>query len=137
MARQKNGPKTAGDHGPDGRFRRGNRASPGRPPGSPNRRTLAGRSLLKALEAGDEEAGLPGGFDRMKKLLLDPDARVRLGAERLVLGLLHGRPVNADPDGEDGRGVAAIDPASLALRLANFVAAALAHDGEEPEAPTA
>lgn len=138
MARQRNGPKTAGDRGPDGKFRRGNRASPGRPPGSPNRRTLAGRSLLRALEAGDEGAGLPTGFDRMKRLLNDPDARVRLGAERLVLLLLHGRPVAGD--GEPGEG-STIDTAGLGMRAANTLLAELlqrdpgALDGapEEPE----
>lgn len=137
MGRNSNGRKTAERDGA-GRFAKGNPGGPGRPPGSPNRRTLAGRALLKALEAGDEGESLPSGFERMRKLLLDEDPRIRLGAERLVLGLLHGRPV-ADGETEDGRGPAGIDPAALALRLSNFVAEALANIGttDEEEPPAA
>lgn len=130
MVRQSNGRKTA-ERDLSGKFARGNPGGPGRPPGSPNRATLAGRKLLEALEAGDEDAGLPSGFERMKKLLLDEDARVRLGAERLVLGLLHGRPLNGADD--DGDGTTRLDPADLALRLGNFVAAAVAASPEALE----
>lgn len=138
MARQRNGPKRLATAARMGSSAAVNRASPGRPPGSPNRRTLAGCSLLRALEAGDEGAGLPTGFDRMKRLLNDPDARVRLGAERLVLLLLHGRPVAGD--GEPGEG-STIDTAGLGMRAAKTLLAELlerdpgALDGapEEPE----
>lgn len=125
MARKSNGRKSAERDG-SGRFAKGNPGGPGRPPGSPNRRSLAGRQLLKALEAGDPEAKLPSAFDRMAALLNDPDPRVRLGAERTVLGLLHGRPAGPEAD-EDGTG--RLDPDAVALRLANFVAAAVAKEG--------
>lgn len=131
MGRNNNGRKSAERDGA-GRFAKGNPGGPGRPPGSPNRRTFAGKALLKALEAGDEGAGLPGGFDRMKRLLLDEDPRVRLGAERLVLGLLHGRPAAPDVD-EEGNGPGRLDPATVALRLANFVARAIAEGPEADE----
>lgn len=131
MARKSNGRKSAERDG-SGRFAKGNPGGPGRPPGSPNRRTLAGRALLKALEAGDEGESLPSGFERMRKLLLDEDPRIRLGAERLVLGLLHGRPV-ADGETEDGRGPAGIDPAGLALRAANLLAGLVSRHPEPPE----
>lgn len=61
----------------------------------------------------------------MKKLLLDPDPRVRLGAERLVLSLLHGRPVAGD--GGPGERPA-VDTVGLGLRIANFMAAAVAKE---------
>lgn len=64
----------------------------------------------------------------MKRLLLDEDPRVRLGAERLVLGLLHGRPAAADAD-EDGIGRP--DPEAVGLRLANLLASAFGKDGPE------
>ncbi|MCL4809037.1 MAG: hypothetical protein KJ062_14815 [Thermoanaerobaculia bacterium] len=71
----------------------------------------------------------------MSKLLKDKDPRVRLGAERLVLSLLHGRPV-ADPvDGDTGQDMSRADPAAVAIRLANFVAGALAQGPGANEAP--
>lgn len=133
MARNCNGRKSA-ERDTAGRFAKGNPGGPGRPPGSPNRRTLAGRQLLKALEAGDPEAKLPPAFDRMAALLTDPDARVRLGAERTVLSLLHGRPAAADAD-EDA--LARPDPEAVAFRLANYLAAIVAkedHGAEETPA---
>ncbi|MHB1045796.1 MAG: hypothetical protein ACYC4P_07250 [Thermoanaerobaculia bacterium] len=124
---KRNGGKSESDRNTSGRFVKGNPGGPGRPPGSPNRRTLAGRELLKALEAGDPDAKLPSAFTRMAKLLTDKDPRVRLGAERLVLSLLHGRAIAEPVDGGDvGLALTRTDPASIALRLANYLAGAFA-----------
>lgn len=134
MARQSNGPKSD-ERDTAGRFVKGGPGGPGRPPGSPNRRTLAGRELLQALEAGDPVAKLPSAFARMSKLLKNKDPRVRLGAERLVLSLLHGRPV-ADPvDGDTGQDFSRADPEAVAVRLANFVAGALGKGPGANEGP--
>ena len=139
MPRKRNGRKTAERDGA-GRFAQGNPGGPGRPPGSPNRRTLAGHELLKALEAGDEGAGLPPAFARMSGLLTDEDPRVRLGAERLVFSLLHGRPVAGELGSEDGDGTTRPDPEAVGLRLANFLAGLVARTREaltaEPEEET-
>ena len=130
MSRKENRRKS-GERDLSGKFARGNPGGPGRPPGSPNRATLAGRKLLEALEAGDEDAGFPSALTRMRALLTNPDPRVCLGAERLVLGLLHGRPLNGADD--DGDGTTRPDPADLALRLANYLAAAVAGSPEALE----
>ncbi|MCL4807799.1 MAG: hypothetical protein KJ062_08390 [Thermoanaerobaculia bacterium] len=135
MAGQSNGPKSD-ERDTAGRFVKGGPGGPGRPPGSPNRRTLAGRELLQALEAGDPDAKLPSAFARMSKLLKNKDPRVRLGAERLVLSLLHGRPV-ADPvDPDTGHDLTRTDPAAVAIRLANFVAGALGNGFGANESPS-
>lgn len=135
-SRHRNGRKRGSAHSADGRFVKGNPGGPGRPPGSQNLRTLAGRELLKALEAGDPRAGLPAAFDRMTRLLTDPDPRVRLGTERLVMSLLHGRSASGEFGAEDGDGPTRPDPEAVALRLVNFVAGALAKGaGTDETAP--
>lgn len=132
---KRNGGKSGSDRNTAGRFVKGNPGGPGRPPGSPNRRTLAGRALLQALEAGDPDAKLPSAFARMSKLLKNKDPRVRLGAERLVLSLLHGRPVADPADGDTGRDLSQADPDAVAIRLANFVANALAKGPGDDASP--
>jgi hypothetical protein len=81
------------DRGSGGRFAKGN-GGPGRTrKGVPNRRTLAGRDLLEALQDGDVAMRLPSARARLAALLVDADPSIRLGAERLVLGLLYPRGV--------------------------------------------
>jgi hypothetical protein len=72
-------------------FARGNPGGPGRPKGSPNKATLAGRELLELLERGDGD-GLPPSYERWKRLLTDRDPSVRLKAEVFVFSALHGTP---------------------------------------------
>jgi hypothetical protein len=62
------------------RFEKGNA---GRPKGAVNRRTLQQHEVLELLASGDRE--LPTRTERLKRLLLDADPRIRLETERLLL----------------------------------------------------
>jgi len=75
-------------------FEKGNRAGRGRPKGSKITRTLVGEAMFRALVEGDGKK-LPPFEERWRRLLTDPDATVRLAAEKYVADRLLGRPRQA------------------------------------------
>jgi hypothetical protein len=77
------------------RFEKGN---PGRPRGAANRRTLQQQEVLALLASGDRE--LPSRTERLRRLLADPDPRVRLETERLLLGFDWRKPVQSKSEEE-------------------------------------
>ncbi len=90
---RQSGREVTADRGPGGRFAKGNRAPRVSRKGRPNRRTVAGRALLESLQDGDATMRLPSARARLAALLVDADPAIRLGAEKLVLGLLYPRGV--------------------------------------------
>lgn len=87
-------PETVARRAERGRFAKGTPAGPGRPAGRPNLSTLLGKEMMKALGEGFED--LPTAHARWKRLLSDPDPRVRLEAERFVYRAAHGLPRDGD-----------------------------------------
>jgi hypothetical protein len=73
-----------------GRFGVGNKAGRGREKGSRNLRTLVGAELVERLLRGGD--GLPDVEARWRRLLREKSPRVRLEAERHLLGLAYGPP---------------------------------------------
>ena len=77
-----------------GKFAKGTAPGPGRPAGRPNLSTLLGKEMMKAL--GESFEDLPTTRERWKRLLSNPDPRVRLEAERFVYRAAHGLPRDGD-----------------------------------------
>lgn len=77
-ATEENGQTTA-YNGSQGRFVNGN---PGRPKGTPDRRSQAKSELLAFIEAGDPALNLPPRRERIAALLTCGDPQVQVTAER-------------------------------------------------------